>query len=218
MKIKVILLLSVLFYFSCGKCGENKRLGAYNLAESSRQHIPYSGSETLIFEDNEGIRYRLTSNDGRILLDSRLIVRELCEEGMFDQQYEYYDSQREQIAYFDSIGNQIFYMDLFTHFEDAADLDSIAIFDYLLVNTALKGSFNGQIDIVATERQNQVSDRFKNEVLNHSTFLGDTTLYGEPFTNVYVGTSGEDKSIYYNKTRGVLAFRISEEEYWVLKN
>ena len=36
--------------------------------------------------------------------------------------------------------------------------------------------------------------------------------------NVYKGKVDENRSIYYNKEKGVVAFEVSIDEYWVLRN
>lgn len=216
MKLKATIFLSMLLLYSCGKCDKDVLLGEIQLAEASRQSIPYSGTEVLVFEDNHGVQHRLTSMKGRELLQSKMIVRTPCDEGFFDKQHLYYDTQREQIAFFDSSGIQIFYIDLVTQFEDAADLDDIAVYDFLLVDSSLKGNFNGRIEIITSERQNRVSDFHKNQFWNQSVALGDTTLFGRKFEDVYIGTSGDNRSIFYNKKKGILAFVLDENEFWVL--
>lgn len=218
MKLKAIIFLSILLLYSCGKCDKDIFLGEFKLTEASRQSIPYSGNEVLVFEDNHGMQHQLTSLKGRELLKSKMIVRTPCDEGFLDKQHLYYDTQREQVVYFDSSGNQIFYIDLTTQFEDANDIDDIAVYDFLLVDTSLKGNFNGRIEIITEERQNTVSEFHKNEFWNQSVFLGDTTVFGRDFKDVYVGTSGDNRSIFYNKVKGVIAFKINENEFWVLKD
>ncbi len=216
MNLKIILIFAAIFLYSC-KCGKNVKLGEFKLADASFHFIPYTGMETLVFEDNHGVEHRLKSKVGIDLKDAVILVRTICDEGVFDKQHQYYDTQREQIAFFDTLGKQIFYAQLITQFEDADDLDSIAIYDFLTVDSSINGHFNGRIEIITEERQNHVTDFHRNEFLNQSDFVGDTILYGKSFTDVFKSTTGEGKSIFYNKAKGVVAFKMTEEEYWVLK-
>ncbi|MEM1323697.1 MAG: hypothetical protein AAGG75_25780 [Bacteroidota bacterium] len=130
MKLKASVLFVILFFYSCGKCDKDIKIGEFNLSEPSRQFIPYSGTEVLVFEDNNGVQHQLTSLDGREIQNLRMNVRTLCDEGTFDKQEQYYDIQIEQVTFFDSSGTQIFYVNLVTQFEDADDLDSIAVYDF----------------------------------------------------------------------------------------
>ncbi len=217
MKFIILLIISGLFLNSCN-CGADIKLGEFNLTETSTQFVPYSGKEILVFEDDKGVEHILKSKAGIDLMDSKMTVRTICDEGTFSKQYQYYETQREQIVFFDALGNQIFYVDLTTQFEDAGDLDSLAIYDFLMIDSGIDGNFNGRIEIITEERQNQVSSSHRNEFWNQSDFLGDTTIYGREFKGVFMSTTNEGKSIYYCKEKGVIAFRITDEEYWVLKN
>ena len=214
--LKIILILSIVFLYSC-KCEPSLKLGEFNLTVASMQFVPYTGNEILVFEDNDGFEHKLKSKVGRELKDLVMRVRTICDDGTFDKQFQYYEIQRYQIAYFDSLDKQIFYTDLTTHFEDADDLDSIAIYDFLRVSSVIDGSPNGEIEILTDERQNHLSVFYRNEMLRESDFLGDTIIYGKEFKDVFKSTTSQGKSIFYSKEKGVVAFKMTEEKYWVLK-
>jgi hypothetical protein len=192
---KIVLLVSAIFLYSC-KCDKSVKLGVFKLTDASIQSVPYTGNETLIFEDNEGIEHRLTSRMGRELKEASMIVGTLCDEGTFDKQYQYYETQRDQVAYFDDLGKQIFYVNLTTQFEDKDEIDSIAIYDFLTVTSGINGENTGEIQIITAERQNHVSEFHKNEFWNVSDFIGDTLIFGEPFVDVYKSTTSQGNSIY----------------------
>ena len=192
-------------------------MGEFNLTEASKNFIPYTGVETLTFLDNNGIEHTLTSQAGRKLEPTRMIVRTICEEGFLDRTEMFFNIEREQTAYFDSTGQQVFYTDLLTTFEDNSNVDSIAIYDYLYVSGVLAGNSLGEIRIITDQRQNQVSETHRIDFFDHSRLIGDTTLYEQAFSEVFVDITGNGKGIYYNKEKGVVAFKLSEDEFWVLK-
>jgi uncharacterized protein YrzB (UPF0473 family) len=219
MKYYLITFLSVCVFTACqlGECGSDIRLGEYQLAEESKQYIPYIGNEILVFIDEKGVEHKLSSTKGLVLTETRSIARTICDNGLLDNQQEYYDSQREEIVFIDSLGNQIFFFDLLTYIENDENKNSYVIYDFLLVDSGINGNFNGQIRIVTKERDNQLTSTQRNE-LNLSEFIGDTILYDMEFSNVYKGKVSENRNIYYNKEKGVVAFEISIDQYWVLIN
>jgi len=215
-KITFIFSLAILLY-SCSECEDSILMGEFQISEESKAFVPYSGSETLMFEDNTGTIHELKSQRGRVLEASKLIVRTLCEKSFLDRTEQFFNTEREQLAYFDNEGNQIFYTDLFPQSEDRDNIDSISIYDQLTISAVVNGSSVGNIKIITEELQNQVSETHRNDFVQHSRLIGDTTLYERPFTGVFVDVTGEGKGIYYNKEKGVLAFKLSEEEFWVLQ-
>ncbi len=216
----VFLLLTVLLLLnSCTECEDNVLAGEFKLSETSLDFVPYTGSEILTFVDDEGNEHALNSEKGKVLESTRMIVRELCDAGFLDKSEMFFNIEREQIAYLDETGRQIFYTDLLTAFEDDENLDSIAIYDQLYLTANVDSSYIGEIRIITDVRQNEVSDIHKeNFRFNETRLIGDTTLYEQTFTEVFVNITNEGKGIYYNKEKGIVAFKLSEEKFWVLKN
>lgn len=219
MKSIIIVLFSILSLTSCRirECGFDIKLGEYKLSNESRQFIPYTGNEILTFIDEQGVEHILNSPEGKVLTETRSIARTICNNGLFDTQHEYYNSQREQIVFNDSFGNQIFYLDLLTHIINEENTNINVIYDFLLVDSGFDGNFNGQIRIVTKERENQLTS-LQRENLFLSEFIGDTILYDREFRNVYKGNVSENRNIYYNKEKGVVAFEVSNNDFWVLTN
>jgi hypothetical protein len=222
MRIKVIIVFFTMFIISCDtdQCAEDVNLGKLELAEESRQFIPYSGNEVLTFEDSMGNIHILTSKLGRQILDTKSILRTLCRGDVelltFDDQEEYYESQYEEIVFYDQSGNQIFYIRLTISFEEADQTDSVAIYDYLTVNPSVEGKSFISLRIITSERQNSVSATWQDMVLNNTRFIGDTVLFGREFEEVYSSSALDDNLTFYNRFNGVLAFVFNEDDYWVL--
>ena len=217
MKRLIVFFLLIFVLQSCSTCGPDILLGRFDLAEESVRFVPYTGNETLVFTDNEGKEHKLNSPKGKKVTQTTLKVKTTCDEGLINKQHLYYRIQREEVAFCDEFNNQLFYTDLTTLFEDNKNLDSIAIYDFLLVDSGINGEFNGQIKIITKERQNYVSSYHK-DIWHCSEFIGDTIIYGREFKNVYKGNVNLNRNIYYNWEKGVIAFEISETTYWVLKN
>ena len=222
MKIKVIIACLAILMYSCDddECGKDINLGELELAETTREFVPYSGEEVLIFEDNRGNKHILKSKEGRQSFDTRLVLSTLCRGNVdiltFDDQEEYYQTQNEQVVFYDQLGNQIFYIDLLTLFEEANQSDSVAIYDLLSVHPSIDEHTFGSLNIITSERQNEVSSSFEEVVLNNSMFIGDTVLFGREFKEVYRSSSLKGRSTFYNRINGVIAFKFNENEYWVL--
>jgi len=212
----LLLFVTILFLFSCGEdCPPDITLGEFPLSDTSIVFIPYSSTDTLIFADQIGNEQFLSSN-GIVQSEINNIVRTICSDGLLDGQQELYKVQIFDIAFRDSfgIGNQIFNLTLTTSSEVAESPDANAVFD--LLNVSASGFDN--LRIITDERQNQVSDNFRDNFLNLSEFLGDTTLFGKNFKDVYEEKSDNGSVLYFNKHRGVVALKFNALEYWVLRD
>lgn len=220
MKNIIIILIHAFLLSSCfrGECGSHVRLGEIKLSNESRKYIPYNGNETLIFVDEHGVNHKLKSEKEKELSEIQSVARELCSNGFLDHQYEYYDTQTEEIVFQDSLGKQIFYARLSTIVEPNDDSEKNAIIDYLTIPSGIYGMNTGVINIVTLERKNEITP-YQQKILNLSESIGDTTFFNREFKDVYKGKGkNEDNFIYYNKELGVIAFSITKDKYWVLKN
>ncbi|MEO1414176.1 MAG: hypothetical protein AAFW00_02815 [Bacteroidota bacterium] len=199
-----------IFLLTACECGPSISLGSFFLAEESKAFVPYTGNETLIFEDQNGAIHRLTAPKGREVFSSNLTIRELCQNGLFDVQTEYFESDREQVAFYDSLNNFIFYTDLIVRAQLIDTMGTVAIYDYLAVDGNLNSASLRTLEIVTLERENtstQVS----------SQMIGDTVLYGQSFEQVYQSNPTGAATFYYNITKGVVALKVDESNYWVLR-
>ena len=109
-----------------------------------------------------------------------MIVRTVCDEGIFDKQHEYYKIFREQISFKDESNRQVFYVDLKTHFEDHENIDSIAVYDWLLISGSIpyKNGFRGvTCNIITAEQQNEVSEDRAANFIRNARFIGDTVIF-----------------------------------------
>ena len=209
---------------SCGKCGKSIKLGDMPLAASSREFVPYNGNEELIFKDNLGVEHKLHSVKGKELTNTRSNGKALCLNGTLDHQYEYYDSQIEEIAFEDINNKTIFWIRLSTMVLNDEVTDENTIFDYITVNGGIYDSnyeispFGGRLNIVTREIQNQLTPEQEQMFEVNNRYIGDTTLYNKSFQNVYTSKIEDgSKNIYYNKSKGLIALGATDE-FWVLSN
>jgi hypothetical protein len=228
-KYVITIFILTLIVNSCdklGECGADIKLGEVKLNDDSKNFIPYTGNEELIFIDHLDIKHRLKSLNGRKLVDSRSITKSLCLNGLFDSQYEYYKSQSEEIVFTDSYGNQIFWINLSTDVLNDENTNENNIYDLISVNLGVYNSnsnteqLGGELRIITREiqgqlNQNQMQD---SQVRANTIFIGDTILYNRNFENIYKAKTYESsKNMYYNKSKGLIAFG-SINEFWVLDN
>ena len=226
----IIIFMLTLIANSChklgGECGADIKLGEVQLNEDSKNFIPYSGNEELIFIDHLGIKHKLKSLNGRKLVNSRSITRSLCLNELFDSQYEYYKSQSEEIAFTDSYGNQIFHINLSTDILNDENTNENTIYDLISVNLGVYNSnsnieqLGGELRIITREIQGQLDqNQMQNtQIRANSIFIGDTILYNRNFENIYKAKTYENsKNLYYNKSKGLIAFG-SIDKFWVLDN
>ncbi len=195
-------------------CEKDIEVGRFQLTEASTRFIPYEGTETLVFEDQDGQRYSLTSTEGRVAADRSLPVRELCSEGFFDNQSAVYRTQYEEVVFATANDEARITAQLRTQAENAERLEDIAVYDLLTVQVGTEG-FGGTLNLLVMEKQNQVSAA-QRAMLNLAHFVGDTTLYGREFPDVYRSESGSGK-LFYNTQAGVLAIVRSDSAHWVLR-
>lgn len=219
-----VIAIAIFLGESCGKCGKSIKLGDLPLAASSREFIPYNGNEELIFMDNLGVEHKLHSVKGKELTNTRSNGKALCLNGALDYQYEYYDSQMEEIAYEDLNNKTIFWIQLSTIVLNDEVTDENTIFDYLNVNVGIYNSnygispFTGSLNIITREIQNQLTPEQKELFEINNRYIGDTILYNRNFQNVYTSkVEDSSKNIYYNKSKGLIALGTTDE-FWVLSN
>jgi len=214
---RIFLFLLLATCFSCGTCDPDIRIGTYPLTPTLQDFFAYTGDETLIFIDQDGLQHTLTADQGLQFRELRTPVRDLCDGGFLDKQVMYYESELQEVAFFNEEGSQVFYLQLNTSYEDNSTVDSIAIYDILRIKSSLFGQTNGRLTLLTSTRKNEVSASHLNDLINPSTYLGDTSLYNRAFTDVYCGLDGNGRTLFYTPDLGVIAFTIDEDQYWVLE-
>ncbi len=215
-----LLIIAVTLFFSCGKCGLSINLGEFLLKEESKEFFVYDNNQILIFEDQDGNDQKLVVDNEKAIYEINMIVRTLCEEGIIDSQHEYYKTLNQQISFKDSSERRIIALELVTHFEDADDIDSIAVYDVIGVRGNL---FNGDefiartsCNIITSIHQNSISDEHRNIFEEEASFIGDTILFGTEFKEVFKSNSRSTpvpSTIFFSKIDGVVMIYVDDNNY-----
>lgn len=214
-----IIIISLTLLHSCG-CDPSIEIGTFHLSNESRKYFVYDNEEVLEFVDQDGNGHQLRVRNEKTTQETKMIVRTLCDEGPFDQQYEYYKISREQISFEDELNRQVFYLDLKTHFEDDENIDSLGVYDWLLISASMpyQNGFRGiTCNILTDVKQNKVSQNHRDNFVREAKFIGDTVLFGNSYEQVYQSVGSNDHRLYYSKTEGVVVIFMNENYYWALK-
>lgn len=204
--------------YGCETCDPSIGLGSLPFSDNSRSYFSYNGTEPLAFLDEQGLEHQLTSTNGIDSAEYDMIVATLCDAWPNAPQNLYYRVQSLNLEYSDSLGNQI-RIGLHTNFEDTGNADSVAIFDWLEVGFVHSLQGYSGLSLVTEQRQNMVSTFIlgSNSGYNSNRFVGDTTLFGRPFIDVFTNGTTSDYRIFYTKKKGLIAIAFAAGSYWLLK-
>lgn len=230
MKKHFLLLTLATTFVACFKspfeseCGDDIRLGGFELNDTTEAYLPYAGKETLVFEDSLGRIYKLSSSEGLIETDITLDVHELCRGPFFNIQHEYYDAEWKRISFQDSTGINAFDFGVMTSTLDQNDsdstfhLDSIIIFEYFCLSANELGTGTLYFDIITVEQKGQLPDYVKADNQLDYRVVGDTVINGKLLKDVILSKRyGAEMYVLYNKERGLVAFKPEQHGFWVLK-
>lgn len=227
----LLLTLSTMF-IACFKspfeseCGDDIRLGGFELSDTTKAYLPYTGSETLVFEDSLENSYKLTSSEGLVEVNITLDVHELCRGPFFNIQHEYYDGEWKRISFQDSTGFDVFDFGIITYSSDQNDyakdtifhLDSIAIYEMFSLSANELGTGTMGLNIITVERQGQLPDYVKADNQLEYRVVGDTVINGKQLKDVISAKrNGSEMYVLYNKEKGLVAFKPEQDGFWVLK-
>lgn len=222
MKIQYLLsltILSLLLYSACNRCPKDESLGQLNLRPESQTWMPYQGGEQLTFQNQDGetLTFDLPNQ-----LNERedLVVDVPCSQGSFltpTEQTIFYEAEGYRLFLVSERGQEFsFILNLRPYqVDDLPGTDTLLI-DYLEA-TAQFGSSVANLFRPTSNRSNPEVTNDQLEGLNNSRLIGDTTLMGRPFTNVYTNqrTSGSATYVYYSTDLGFVGVD-TPEGGWVL--
>ncbi len=220
-KYLLLLTLATIFY-ACFKspfeseCGDDIRLGWYELSDTTQAYLPYAGTETLVFEDSLGNSYKLTSSEGLVEVDITLEVNVLCHGPFFEIQHEYYDGEWKHISFQDSTGFDAFDFGIITSASNQNDylrdsifhLDSIAIYERFSLSANELGTGTLYFSIITVEHQGQLPDYYKVENQLRYRMVGDTVINGKLLKEVIMSKrNGTEMYVLYNEGEGPCRFQ-----------
>lgn len=207
-------------------CGDDVRLGGFELSDTTKAYLPYTGDETLVFLDSLGKSYRLTSLEG---LEEVAITQDanvLCNDAFFIVQSEYYDAEWKHISFQDSTGKNAFDIGIMTTLlnqndplrDSTFELDSVVIYDNFNLSANELGNGTLYFSIITDERQGQLPDWIVAENELGYRIVGDTMINGKLLEDVILAKrNGSEMYVLYNKEKGLVAFKPEQDGFWLLK-
>lgn len=217
LRLTLLICLSTVLW-SC-ECGPDIELGQIPLAEASRAMMAHDSTQTLIFLDSAGQERRFSYASSRISSAASLPINILCEESLLDNQMEYYRTEREEIQ-FQEVGTENgFGLSLYTMFEEKGSVDSIALYDILSLSLWIKDQALPTFNLITTVHQSEVSQAHRQDLWQEARFIGDTSLQGKTYQEVYQSSVGpQGQLLLYNAEDGLLALVFSPENTWLRKD
>ncbi|GAB3332338.1 hypothetical protein GCM10027429_11590 [Marivirga atlantica] len=196
---------------SCS-CGPDVKVGTSKLTEQSKNFLPYSGKEQLIFinQDNEKVVFTISEDFNET--SNNIQTKNLCNESYVDKQYEYYDGSSIKGIFTSESGE----MSIYLRTSSGPIGDDVYLFDYLHIITYINNEDKTPFKLITDTKDYQFStDEFYLDV--DVMHLGDTTLFSRPFKDVYMNIDNNSGSkSYYSTEKGLIALQDNEIEYWVL--
>jgi hypothetical protein len=200
------------------RCEDDIELGSFELAEETRNFIPYDGVEPIIFRDHTGRTIGLSSRSGISQFEYQLITRVLCtgdfEKVTADDQEEYYRAVSFEVLYQSQDGRTSVYVDALTLGEDNATGEEV-FYDLFRAEVVVDATYSAGLEVVTANREGRPAAEYLSSVHNLGRFVGDTILYGRQFRDVYGSLEREGTRVFYNATEGVVAIELPAGQYLV---
>ena len=216
---KVIVIGLIYFFVSSCVCGPDEKIGSTQLDENALSYLVYSKNKKLIFKNSTGYEFILQSNDGLNFFRSWLIVKELCNNGMFNTQHQYIEGDYYSIVYSEPTLGQVIVFILQNAI--ATTSDSYVLFDVVNIECSYHGNFVGILDLVISDNIEEIPLEYSSIYLRIPSFVSDTVLNGKVFQNVWWIKSeyfnpNTESTIFYSKEMGVIAFKYEDKDMLVL--
>ncbi|MEL6719211.1 MAG: hypothetical protein AAFP82_10885 [Bacteroidota bacterium] len=211
----LIFFLITTFLLSCGGsiCPDDRKVGDLALSTATQSFNPYTSESRLVFENTTGDSLIFRANNGLEESFDRLCVKELCTEPKIkgNTTCEYYESEANRLVF--SSEDQNATID-FLLFSDVVEKDRTAFFQAMRIGFSQVNAF-AQAGILSDSVDVSDINRENISIQNYFSFVGEVTLNNKIFQDVYLF---EDfgATIYYNKTKGLLAFN-ANNMLWTLK-
>lgn len=201
----IIVFFSVLIIVSINSCGPKSiSTGKENIESASEQWIPFNGEESVVFVyDTNKITF--TSSARASFYENE---RYMTDQGSFIAlQEDYYADLERQTLNFTS-NSTSYNIDYYLE----RNKGDVGDWDLLKVIMADGNYYQNEIKIAVFNP----SGSDLGEIYNYKKTL---VLNGIQFDNVYYWTQPQRPfEIYYTKSEGVIAFKLSSQEIWILES
>lgn len=213
---------SFLTVSSCNddRCEDDIELGSFQLADETRDFIPYDGTDVLVFRDQNGNEIGLSSRDGVRQFEYQITTRVLCtgefEQVNADDQEEYYRAISFEVLYQSQDGRTSIYVDAVTLGEDDSAAEEV-FYDLARAEVVVDATYSAGLELVTANREGRPSRDYLESVHNLGRFVGDTILFGRQYRGVYGSAFREGTRLFYNASIGVIAIDLPGSQYLVRK-
>lgn len=230
---RLTLLITIsLFFASCGvedaagliidrSCGPDIEIGSYDIKEESFDYYSYNADDTLVFEDQDGKQITFTLKLEKDLKASKININELCSDGIFDSQYEYFDIERQYIIFkSDKNVNDYFRIDLRTTVTYEDDINDKIIYDGFSFNCSISADprmYVCDFHIPTAFHQNEALWDEKKYHRNYPREIKDTIIDERQYEDVLIIENWDERILLYNKKEGVVLIKDNSENYLRLK-
>ena len=194
--------------FSCET--EGRFLGDFPLMAKTDSLMPYIAGKSLVFIDSLGNEAIFIEDKPLNETIVEMNVRTVCGGSWLDiHEFDYYIYHEKRARYYSAEMNSYLYLSASKSYFEITDTSFIT-YDYFSVNIGWSYMQLGYMDDGS-------------DISGYSPFLteafvteaiGDTTLLGRSFTNVFK-SKFEENPIFYSKTTGIAAFRSRDNVLWV---
>lgn len=209
----ILLIFSGLMVWSCG-CPDDEKTGDLGLAQETLSFLPYNGSETLVFENEQGNSLSFTAPRGQEENVDKLCYRTTCTEAKFGSpsSCEYYDAESRRFTYFTEGNAEVLDVLLFS---DVYERGQALFYDALKVaysSTSLSMNTHHLIDV----RIDGTVDSTKINLADELKLQATLELNGRLFNEVLVFEEGENRGVYVKEGVGVIGFK-NAQGTWLIK-
>lgn len=198
-----ITFLSVIIalFSSCSPTKEDT--GEASLSDASKQWIPFVGTESITFvSDTSEIVF--TGQEKQSIFKNTRYNSD--QSGFFTVQKDYYADMERETLYFESTSTPYYFQYYLQKY-----MGETGSWDILRVSIADGDYYKNEVKIVVYE-----TDSYdKGEIF---IFSSSINLGGKVYNDVYYWKQeNRPLELYYNKEYGVVAFKLSSNELWTLK-
>jgi hypothetical protein len=202
--LKINLFLGMAIAAILASCGPKDVVSdTEELSAASISWIPFQGNESIIFEFDTNLMS--FSGNGKISYFETVRYK-TDQSGFFSFQKDYYADLERQILVFESPSTEFF----FTYYLEKNKCET-GDWDILKVSISEGIYYSNEMKIVISETDNlDKGDNFR--------FKSSLILGGNSYTNVYYWKQERRPfELYYTKAQGIIAFKLSSNELWTLK-
>ncbi len=191
----------VIIFSACSPSKENT--GEAPLSDKSKQWIPFTGTESVTFISDTS-EMVFTGQEKESIFENTRYNSD--QSGFFNVQKDFYADMERQTLYLGS-DNTSYYLRYYLQ----KYMGESGEWDILRVSLADGDFYKNEIKIVVYE----TDSHDKGEIFNFSSSIN---LGGKVYSNVYFWKQeNRPLELYYNKEYGVIAFKLSSNELWTLK-